>query len=116
MGARLGTVIVFTPDMESLGAWYRDVLELGEWERSEGHIGQRVGEVWFGLDEDRGAVSGGGTVAWFHVDDLQRTFDRAVATGAEVIYPPTKKPYGYVLASVRDPDGNRVGLAQTRSG
>ena len=115
MAASLDSVIVSTPHMTELAAWYREVLELGEWEQYPGHLGQRVGTVWFGLDEVGVATPGSRTVAWFRVDDLQATFERATATGAEVISPPTQKAFGYELASVKDPDGNPVGLAQARA-
>jgi len=115
MSASLDTVIVRTADVERLGAWYRAVLELGEWERHPGHLGQRVGSIWFGLDAVDRADSGGAVVAWFHVPDLQATYERAAATGAGVLEPPADKPMGYRLARVLDPDGNVVGLAQKRS-
>lgn len=115
MSASLDTVIVTTADPERLAAWYRDVLQLETWERYPRHLGQKVGGIWFGLDEGAGARSGGAVVAWFHVPDLQATFDRAAATGVELLEAPTDKPMGYRLARVRDPDGNVVGLAQKRS-
>jgi hypothetical protein len=30
-------------------------------------------------------------------------------------YPPTRKPWGALLASLYDPDGNMVGLAQRQA-
>ncbi|MHC4952256.1 MAG: VOC family protein [Planctomycetota bacterium] len=116
MATSLDTVIVATVRMEELAAWYAAVLELGEWERLPGHLGQRVGEVYFGFDAVDEVSDGdpSGFVAWFHVDDVFQTFDRAVEAGAEVLEPPKEKPFGYTLACVRDPDGNRVGLAQKR--
>jgi predicted enzyme related to lactoylglutathione lyase len=115
MSASLDTVIVFSSRMEEVAAWYRDVLGLGEWERHPGHLGQRVGPVWFGIDQRDGAVSGSGVVAWFHVPDLDATFARAEATGSGVVAVPAASPSGYRLARVKDPDGNVVGLAQKRS-
>jgi predicted enzyme related to lactoylglutathione lyase len=49
---------------------------------------------------------------WFEVEDLDATFNRFVAQGAKITYPPTKKPWGATLAAVFDPDGNVVGLTQ----
>ena len=51
---------------------------------------------------------------WFRVDDIQVTFDRFTQMGAKVRYPPTKKAMGEVLASVFDPEGNIIGLAQRK--
>jgi uncharacterized glyoxalase superfamily protein PhnB len=115
MLSSLDTVIVSTVNPESLAAWYRDVFELGDWESYPGHLGQKVGPVWFGFDEVTHAVVAGAVAPWFHVEDLQATFGRAVATGVEVVAAPSEKAFGYRLASVKDPDGNHVGLAQKRS-
>jgi predicted enzyme related to lactoylglutathione lyase len=52
---------------------------------------------------------------WFTVDDIQATFDRLVALGARVRYPPSQKPWGGYLACVYDPDGNMLGLSQRQS-
>jgi predicted enzyme related to lactoylglutathione lyase len=110
----LETVIIFTERMEALAEFYRQALHLGEWERSPGHLGQRVGPVYLGFDQvDKadGAPPRSVTL-WFTVNDIQATFDRLVALGAKVRYPPTQKPWGAVLASLYDPDGNLLGLAQ----
>jgi catechol 2,3-dioxygenase-like lactoylglutathione lyase family enzyme len=113
MAAALETVILRTTRLQSMADWYAGVLQLGEWEHSPGHLGQRVGPIYFGLDEVAPGA-GGGSGCWFHVDDLDRTFERALAAGGEVIEAPAMKPFGYRLATVLDPDGNRVGLAQKR--
>jgi len=119
MGASLETVIIRTARMYDLAAWYADVLELGEWERFPSHVGQRVGPIYLGFDQVEGGAGGGpsggggsrgygGADCWFHLDDLERTFERAVESGAEVVDSPSDKPFGYRLACVLDPDGNRV--------
>lgn len=40
--------------------------------------------------------------------DLDRTFERIQATGAEVIQEPTQQPYGVRDCAFRDPAGNHV--------
>ena len=113
-GSLLETVIIFTERMEELAAFYRDALQIGPYESSPSHLGCRLGAVYFGFDqveEDQGQSPGGVTI-WFTVDDLQATFDRVVALGAKVRYPPTRKPWGASLAAVYDLDGNMLGLAQ----
>ena len=47
----------------------------------------------------------------FVTDNVQSTFDRAVAEGAEPVSRPQTKPWGQDVAYVRDPDGNLVELA-----
>ncbi len=40
--------------------------------------------------------------------DLDRTFERIQATGAEVIQEPTQQPYGVRDCAFRDPAGNHI--------
>jgi uncharacterized glyoxalase superfamily protein PhnB len=113
-GTSLDTVIIFTGRMEELASFYQRALELGPFEHSPRHMGQQVGSVYLGFDEVEQAkeASHTGVTLWFTVDNIESTFDRLVAMGAEVRYPPTKKPWGALLACVYDPDGNLLGLSQ----
>jgi predicted enzyme related to lactoylglutathione lyase len=115
-GASLDTAIIFTPRMEELAAFYRDALQLGPYHHSPRHLGQQVGRVYFGFDQDDTAGRDGAApvTLWFTVDDLQATFDRLVRMGARVRSAPASKPWGGVLACVYDPDGNLLGLSQRR--
>jgi uncharacterized glyoxalase superfamily protein PhnB len=45
-------------------------------------------------------------------DDLDATFDRIAATGAEVMQEPTDQPYGLRDCAFRDPAGNHVRINQ----
>lgn len=113
-GALLETVIIFTERMEELANFYQDALQLGPFERSPRHMGQQLGHVYLGFDQVEAVQEGPGTgvTLWFTVDDIQATFDRLMAMGARVRYPPTQKPWGALLAAVHDPDGNMLGLSQ----
>jgi len=115
-GTRLDTVIIFTPRMEALASFYRKALDIGPYDQSPGHLGCRVGSVYFGFDqvEEAGQGSDSRITLWFTVDDIEATFERLVGMGAKVRYPPTEKPWGALLAAVYDPDGNLLGLSQRR--
>lgn len=115
-GPLLETVIIFTEHMDELASFYQDALEIGSYEHSPGHLGCRVGPVYFGFDQVEGGESSRhmGATLWFTVDDIEATFDRLVKMGAKVKYPPSEKPWGAVLAAVYDPDGNLLGLSQRK--
>jgi predicted enzyme related to lactoylglutathione lyase len=118
LSAMLETVIIFTDRMEELAGFYQKAFQLGPYQHSPGHMGQQVGPVYLGFDqvqEPAGSERTGATL-WFTVDSLHAAFDRLVAMGAKVRYPPTRKPWGAVLASVYDPDGNIIGLSQRQAG
>ena len=46
--------------------------------------------------------------------DLDATFERVAASGAEVVQEPTEQPYGVRDCAVRDPAGNHVRINQLR--
>ncbi len=113
--AILHTVIISSERIHDLAELYRIGLELPE-ARATGddHLGFQLPNLYFGFDrvESRPAGPAGAISLWFEVEDLDATFHRFKDLGAKVKYPPTRKPWGAVLAAVLDPDGNVVGLAQ----
>jgi predicted enzyme related to lactoylglutathione lyase len=50
----------------------------------------------------------------FSTPDLEGTFDRVQATGADVVQEPMDMPYGTRECAFRDPAGNLIRLIQTR--
>jgi lactoylglutathione lyase len=59
---------------------------------------------------NRPAEKAAGAEVGLVVSDVQAAFDRAVATGATPVVPPLAKPWGQVVAYVRDLDGFLVEL------
>ncbi|WP_119727107.1 VOC family protein [Thermomonospora amylolytica] len=47
-------------------------------------------------------------------DDLDGTFERLVAGGAEVVQEPTEQPYGIRDCAFRDPAGNMIRINELR--
>ena len=47
-------------------------------------------------------------------DDLDRTFGRLEAGGAEIVQEPTEQPYGVRDCAVRDPAGNMIRIQELR--
>lgn len=117
-GASLETVIIFTERMKELAHFYQKGLQLAQFESSPDHLGQRLGHVYFGLDqvENVEGSSPAGVTLWFTVDDIQQTYDRLIALGGKARFPPTQRPWGALLAAVYDLDGNFLGLSQRQHG
>ncbi|MDT0614294.1 VOC family protein [Streptomyces lancefieldiae] len=57
-----------------------------------------------------------GTYGWILLatDDLDGTFEKLRAEGAEVIQEPTEQPYGMRDCAVRDPAGNQIRIQELR--
>ena len=122
-------ILVNDPD-EALG-FYRDALGLDvrndvasggfRWV-TVGAPGQDVDIVLFqphgGLSETEGdallslVTKGSLQAAIFSSDDLDATFEKVRASGAEVLQEPASQPWGARDCAVRDPSGNMVRIAQ----
>jgi catechol 2,3-dioxygenase-like lactoylglutathione lyase family enzyme len=60
----------------------------------------------------KGALNG----VHFHTDDLDATFEKVGASGAEIVQEPTNQPWGTRDFAVRDPSGNLVRIDQPPAG
>jgi catechol 2,3-dioxygenase-like lactoylglutathione lyase family enzyme len=60
----------------------------------------------------KGALNG----VHFHTDDLDATFEKVRASGAEIVQEPTDQPWGTRDCAVRDPSGNLVRIDQPPHG
>ena len=115
-GALLETVILFTDRMEELAAFYAEGLGIGPFQSQPRHLGCQLGPLYFGFDQVEGGTGANrsGVTLWFTVDDLDGVYERLLHLGARSVEPPNAKPWGATLASVRDPDGNVLGLSQRK--
>ena len=114
-GAFPHTIIIQTTRMGVMSEFYRQGFDYPEPKATgSDHLGWSTESVYFGFDlvESEQRHTPGPISIWFEVDNLDETFQRFAKLGAEVRFPPTKKPWGAILAAVLDPDGNLVGLSQ----
>ncbi len=114
MQTTISSVILFTNNMIRLNKFYQKGLDLGEpTYKKENHIGYQLEENYFGFDEVAEVLEPTNSVTvWFKVFDIWDTFDKLVTMGAKEKIPPTRKPWGTIIASVYDLDGNVLGLEQ----
>jgi len=108
---RLAYVNVFVTDLERAVAFYRDTLELEmQFVAPEhGYASFAAGSVRLGLavaGPDQAALVGRHTGVGWEVADLEAAHRRLAALGVAFPMPPTRQPWGGVMALVADPDGN----------
>jgi catechol 2,3-dioxygenase-like lactoylglutathione lyase family enzyme len=60
----------------------------------------------------KGALNG----VHFSTDDLDATFEKVRASGADIVQEPTDQPWGARDCAVRDPSGNMVRIDQPPAG
>jgi catechol 2,3-dioxygenase-like lactoylglutathione lyase family enzyme len=65
------------------------------------------------IDALAGLIAKGGlNGVHFHTDDLDGTFEKLKAAGAEIVQEPTDQPWGARDLAARDPSGNLVRIDQ----
>jgi uncharacterized protein len=64
---------------------------------------------------DRPAAPAGGLLAWINVDRIDDALDLVRSNGGEVLEPPAPDGPERLLATIRDPGGNVIGIVQHSS-
>jgi catechol 2,3-dioxygenase-like lactoylglutathione lyase family enzyme len=131
MTVTLSSTFVPVHDPEAALGFYRDALGLEvrmdvssegfRWV-TVGAPGQDVGIVLFQPHGGRSQAEGDALLtlvtqgsiqaAIFKSDDLDATFEKVRASGAEVLQEPVAQPWGARDCAFRDPSGNLVRIAQ----
>ncbi|PRY67863.1 putative enzyme related to lactoylglutathione lyase [Glaciihabitans tibetensis] len=119
----LATVSLWAEDLPAAVEWYRTVLAVDPYfVRPEPPEAPMYVEFRIGDSEDELGIidrrfgppaaptAPGGAVVYWHVDDLQGTYDRLLEAGATEYEPPTPREAGFVTAAVVDPFGNVLGV------
>jgi predicted enzyme related to lactoylglutathione lyase len=116
------TINYWADDVAAATRWYADLLGVEPYfvrpvEGPPAYVEFRIGDSQdeLGLIDRRyapeEAASGpGGVVMYWHVDDVEATFQRLLSMGAREYQPVTPRESGFVTASVVDPFGNVLGI------
>lgn len=131
MTVTVGSMFIAVHDPDAALGFYRDALGLEVRNDVEsggfrwitvGGAGQDVDIVLYQPHGGRSQVEGDALLtlvtqgsmqaAIFRSDDLDATFDKVAASGAEVLEEPTTQPWGARDCAFRDPSGNLVRIAQ----
>ncbi|GAA3765290.1 VOC family protein [Plantactinospora mayteni] len=116
------TISLFADDVTAARNWYAELLGVEAYfvrpiEGPPAYVEFRIGDYQheLGIIDSRYAPHGrpdqaGGAVVYWHVDDLQGSFDRLLSLGATVHEKPNERGPGFVTASVVDPFGNILGV------
>jgi predicted enzyme related to lactoylglutathione lyase len=77
------------------------------------YVGFDVGDQEVGLDPNGHGKGMTGTVAYWHVDDIEESLRALLDAGAEALQGVKDVGGGKLIASVKDADGNVIGLLQS---
>lgn len=108
----LCTVVYHIPDLETGKRWYTDAFGIKPYFDQPFYVGFQFSGFELGLDPDARQYQpqGFGSIAYWRTDNVQAMFDHLIRSGASVNELPNNVGGDLVIASVRDPFGNVIGL------
>lgn len=116
----LSTLTFYAADLDAAKTWYTALLGTDPYFNKPGYIEFRIGDYQheLGIIDSRYAPGGpdakpGGAIAYWHVEDINATFDHLLSMGATAFEPVIDRGgNGFITASVVDPFGNVLGIMQ----
>src|SRR5688500_15369639 len=118
----MATVSFWADDLKAARKWYSDLLGINPYFERPDHenpayIEYRLGDLQAELGiidrkfAPKGAQKGiGGTVLFWHVDDIKGTLEKLLSLGCKEYEALTPRGDGFITASVVDPFGNILGI------
>ena len=97
-------------DVEKAKAFYKKFLDTEPYVASAYYVGYRVGDQEVGLDPNSKA----GPIAYTDVKDIKSSLQALTQVGAEIVQDVKDVGGGLLIATVKDADGNVVGLRQSK--
>ncbi|MGO4540512.1 VOC family protein [Paenibacillus sp. 2TAB19] len=117
------TISYWAEDMEAASKWYAELLGIAPYFERSGPDGKlvyaefRVGDYQHELGlinrkyaPPQATAGLGGSIMYWHVDDIDATVSRLKAMGAAEYEPIQHRGEGFITASVIDPFGNVLGI------
>jgi predicted enzyme related to lactoylglutathione lyase len=112
MNQGIRTVIFPVKDLAQAKKLYSTLLGVEPYADAAYYVGFRVGDQEIGLDPNGHKQGMNGPTDYFHVSDIQNSLQALVDVGAQIQQKVTDVGGGRLIASVKDADGNTIGLLQ----
>ena len=106
------TIIYPVRDLAKAKTLYGKLLGVQPYADEAYYVGFKVEGQDVGLDPHGHSQGMTGPVAYFHVDDIEKSLQTLLDAGAEVQQEVRDVGGGTLIASVKDADGNTIGLLQ----
>jgi predicted enzyme related to lactoylglutathione lyase len=109
MNKGIKTIIYPVKDVMQTKTVFRKLLGVEPYSDQPYYVGFKIG------DQDIGLVPNGhnaGMTAFYHIDDIKNSLQILLDAGAEIIQDIKNVGGGRLIASVKDTDGNIIGLIQ----
>ncbi|HVQ44118.1 MAG TPA: VOC family protein [Candidatus Saccharimonadia bacterium] len=102
------TLLVYpVKDLDESKAFFKTFLGVEPYAESAYYVGYKVGDLEVGLDPNGQAVIG-----YIDVDDIAASLKTYLDAGASTVQEPKDVGGGLLIAQIKDPSGNVLGLRQ----
>jgi len=112
MNKGVKTVIYPVKEIVTAKKMFRNLLGVEPYADQPYYVGFKLGDQDIGLVPNSSAQGQAGMTAFYHVDDIKQSLQLLLDAGAKVLQEIRDVGAGRLVASVRDPDGNIIGLIQ----
>ncbi|MCF3129281.1 VOC family protein [Streptomyces olivochromogenes] len=112
MTTGLQTIIYPVKDLDQAKALFTAALGVEPYADAPYYVGFRAAGQEIGLDPNGHAKGMTGPVPYWHVSDIRTRLAALLEAGAETLQDVTDVGGGKLIASVKDADGNLLGLIQ----
>jgi predicted enzyme related to lactoylglutathione lyase len=106
------TIIYPVKDIAQAKTLYSNFLRVEPYVDEAYYVGFQVGGQEIGLDPNGHNQGMTGPVGYRHVNDIKKTLQSLLDAGAQVQQEAKDVGWGKLIASVKDTDGNIIGLIQ----
>lgn len=109
MNQGVKTIIYPVKDLAAAKELFAKLLGVEPYADAPYYVGFRVGDQEVGLDPNGHKE---GMTTYYQVDDIKKSLQELLDAGAKVVQDVKDVGDGKLIASVKDPDGNIIGLTQ----
>lgn len=115
MNHGITTVIYPIKDLDHAKALYSKLLGAAPYADSPYYVGWKIGNMDIGLDPNGHQSGLTGPVSYYQMDDIKAGLQTLLDAGAVLLQEAKDVGGGLLTASVKDADGNIIGLRQNPS-
>lgn len=112
MTSGLQTIVYPVKDVAGAKSLFGALLGVTPYADEPYYVGYKAAGQDIGLDPNGHAKGMTGPVPYWHVTDLRERLAALLGAGAELLEDARDVGNGRLVASVKDPDGNLIGLLQ----
>jgi len=108
----LRTTIYKVSDIDAAKVWYAKAFDTQPYFDQPFYVGFDIGGYELGLqpEERSSKEKEESVVAYWGVEDVEAEYNRFIESGASVHEPPQEVGEGIIVATIKDPWGNIIGL------